>query len=89
MLYPGLLHPEPCPCGRSLLTRTSTGDKHSKADLAQSLWGLLVCTRFCLSPPSISGRYGFDSKGNFDFKGNFVNQQTQELFKAEGTRSLA
>ena len=26
MLYPGLLHPEPCPCGRPLLTRTSTGD---------------------------------------------------------------
>ena len=29
--------------------------KHSKADLAQSLWGLLVHIRFCLSPPSISG----------------------------------
>ena len=32
--------------------------KHSKAGLAHSLWVLLVCTRFCLSPPSISGRYG-------------------------------
>ena len=34
--------------------------KCSKAGLAQSLWGLwvLVCTRFCLSPLSISGRYG-------------------------------
>ena len=32
--------------------------KHSKAGLALSLWGLLVCTRFCLSPLSISGRYG-------------------------------
>ena len=24
--------------------------KHSKAGLTQALWGLLVCTRFCLSP---------------------------------------
>ena len=32
--------------------------KHSKRGLAQYLWGLLVCTRFCLSPLSISGRYG-------------------------------
>ena len=23
-----------------------------------SLWGLLMCTRLCLSPPSVSGRYG-------------------------------
>ena len=48
----------PCPCGSPLLTRTSTGD--SNRDLGQSLWCLwvLVCTRFCLSPSSISGRYG-------------------------------
>ena len=32
--------------------------KDSKAGLAQSLWSLLVHTRFCLSPPSISGGYG-------------------------------
>ena len=32
--------------------------KHSKAGLSQSLWGILVCTRFCLSPLSISGGYG-------------------------------
>ena len=32
--------------------------KHSKAGLTQSLWVLLVHTRFCLSPLSISGRYG-------------------------------
>ena len=31
---------------------------NSKADLAQSVWGLLVCTKFCLSPPVISGGYG-------------------------------
>ena len=30
---------------------------HSKAGLAQSLWGLLVHTRFCLSPPGFSGGY--------------------------------
>ena len=35
----------------------SEGD--SNTGLAQSLWGLciLVCTRFCLSPPGISGGY--------------------------------
>ena len=35
--------------------------KNTKAALAQSLVGVswvLVCTSFCLSPPSISGRYG-------------------------------
>ena len=32
--------------------------KHSKAVLAQSLLGLLVCTRFCLSPLNIPGGYG-------------------------------
>ena len=32
--------------------------KHSKASLAQSLWGLLMCTRICSSPLSISGGYG-------------------------------
>ena len=32
--------------------------KHSKVGLAQSLWSLLVCTRFCLSPPIISGVNG-------------------------------
>ena len=33
--------------------------KHSKAGLAQALLGLLVCTRFCLSPLSVSGGYRF------------------------------
>ena len=32
--------------------------KHAKAGLAQSLWSLLVSTRFCLSPPGMSGAYG-------------------------------
>ena len=57
----------PCPCGRPLLTHASTGDTHSKADLAQSLWGLwvLVHTRFWLSPLSMSCDLGFDSKRDF------------------------
>ena len=33
--------------------------RHSKAGLAQSLWHLMVCTRFCLNPLSVSGRYAF------------------------------
>ena len=39
--------------------------KHSKAGLVQSLWGLLVCTRFCLSLPSISGGLEFDCTRDF------------------------
>ena len=39
--------------------------KHSKAGLTQSLWGLLVHTRVCLSPPSISVGMGFDSRQDF------------------------
>ena len=62
--FPGLLQPEsPCPRSRPLggcpMPPQETL-KHSKASLAQSLWDLwiLVCTRFCLSPLSISGGYG-------------------------------
>ena len=35
--------------------------KHSKAGLAMPLWGIwfLVHTRFCLSPPNVSGGCGF------------------------------
>ena len=64
LLQEGLCHTQvcctqsPCPCDRPLLTYPPQGIlKHSKAGLAQSLWGLLVCTRLCLSPPSVSGRY--------------------------------
>ena len=41
--------------------------KHSKAGLAQSLWGLLVLvhTRFCSSPLSFSEGMVFDSKWHF------------------------
>ena len=53
------LLPEPLP----LQQATADQDlcrRHSNPGLAQSLWGLwvLVCTRFCLGPPSIFGRYG-------------------------------
>ena len=63
LLQDGLCHTQvccaqsPCPCSRPLLTLTSTL-KHSKEGLVQSLRGLLMCTRLCLSPPSVSGRYG-------------------------------
>ena len=55
---PGSCTQNPCPCSRPLLTCTSTGD--SNTGLTQSLCDLcvLVCTRFCLSPPSVSVRYG-------------------------------
>ena len=32
--------------------------KHSKAGLAQSLWGFLLYRRFCLCPLSVFGQYG-------------------------------
>ena len=65
LLQEGLCHTQdcctqsPCPCSRPPLTYTLQETlKHSKAGLAQSLWDLLVCTRFCLSPLSISHGYG-------------------------------
>ena len=63
LLQEGLCHTQvcctqsPCPCGSPLLTRTSSGHTQTRF-CSQSLWGLLVCTRFCLSPLSISGGYG-------------------------------
>ena len=49
----------PCPCSRPLLTHTSAGDTQRQVWLSL-LWGPwdLVYTRFCLSPPSVSGGYG-------------------------------
>ena len=46
----------PAPCSRPLLLSRQETLKRSKAGLAQSLWDLwvLVCTRFYLSPSSIS-----------------------------------
>ena len=67
LLQEGLCHTQvcctqsPCPCGRPQLTRTTTGDTQTFKDRTgsvQSLWGLLVCTKFCLSHPSVSARYG-------------------------------
>ena len=62
MPYPGLLHPEPLPCGKPLLHR-----RHSEIVLAQCLWGLCipVGTRFVWALwVSLEGK-GFDSKGDF------------------------
>ena len=53
MPHLGLQHPEPLPLWQA------TADpnlKPSKPGLVQSLWGLLVLTRFFLSPLSVSGR---------------------------------
>ena len=53
----GLLQPH----GRTLLTHASTGDTQTFKGRSGSIsWGpwVLVNTRFCLSPPSLSGRYG-------------------------------
>ena len=64
-LHEGLCHTQVCctqshcPCGRSLLTHTSAGKTQILKGRSDSVSvGLLVCTRFCLSPLSISGRYG-------------------------------
>ena len=64
---PGLLQPEPL-SPQQATTDPCLHRRHSlKADLAQSLWGLwgLVHTRFWLSPRSMSGGLGFDSKCDF------------------------
>ena len=66
LLLEGLCHTQVCctqspwPWDRPLLTLTPLQEtlKHSKAGLAQSLWDLLMHTRFCLSPLRISGGYG-------------------------------
>ena len=72
ILQEGLCHTQvcctqsPCPCsGHFWPVPLQETLKHSKAGLAQSLWGLLMHTRFCLSPLSISGGFGFDSKSSF------------------------
>ena len=59
----GLCHTQVCLtqrpyyCDRPLLTHTSAGD--SVGSLGSGVY------KVCLSPPSISGGYGFDSKCNF------------------------
>ena len=65
LLQEGLCHTEvcctqsPCPCGRLLLTHTSTGDAQALKGMSGSLSvGLLVCIRFSLTPLSISGGCG-------------------------------
>ena len=43
MPHPGLLHPEPLPLWQATADPYLLG-RHSKAGLAQFLWGLLMCT---------------------------------------------
>ena len=63
---PGLLQPEPLSLWQATANQC-LHKRHSKAGLSQSLWGLwvLVHTRFCLSPLSISAGLGFDSKCDY------------------------
>ena len=65
LLKKGLCYTQVCctqspdPCAMPLLTRISARDTQIlKAGLIQSLWYLLVHTRFCLSPLRISGGCG-------------------------------
>ena len=68
LLQEGLCHTQVCctqspypsfrPLSMGMMMHTSAGDPQTfKAHLSQSLWGLLVHTRFCLSPLIISGGY--------------------------------
>ena len=65
MPYPSLLHPVPLPLQQTTAGCTSTGD--GQIQFCLSLCGVpgSWCTWICLSPLSISGRYGFDSKHYF------------------------
>ena len=54
-------------CSRPLLTHAPTGDPPTHRQVGLSLlWGqcsfpwVLLCIRFCLCPPSVSGGYEFD-----------------------------
>ena len=49
--------PEPLPSWQATVDQY-LHRRHSKPSLTQSLWDLLVCTRFCLSLLSVSGGYG-------------------------------
>ena len=73
LLQEGLFHTQvcctqsPCPRGRPLLTLTSAGDTQTLKGRPGSVSvGSPGAYRFCLSPLSVSVRYGgFDSKYNF------------------------
>ena len=64
MPCPGLLHPAPCPCGRPLLTHTSTGDTQTQFCL--SLCGVPWCAQgFVWALWASLAGMGLDSKSNF------------------------
>ena len=66
MPHTGLLHPEPPPRGRPLMTHTSTGETQTQFWL--SLWDLWVLPgiRFIWALPRVSGGYGVYSKCDFN-----------------------
>ena len=63
LLQEGLCHTQvyctqsPCSCGSLLLTCTSSGDTHSSVSVSVGSLGPAV-HKVCLSPLSISGKYG-------------------------------
>ena len=63
LLQEGLCHTQvcfiqsPCPCSSPLLTRTSAGDTHSSVSVSLGSLGP-GAHKVCLSPLSVSGRYG-------------------------------
>ena len=63
LLQEGLCHTQVyctqsrCPCGSPLLTCTSSGDTHSSVSVSVGSLGPAV-HKVCLSPLSISGKYG-------------------------------
>ena len=72
LLQEGLCHTQvsciqsPCPCDRPLLTHSLQETlKRSKTGLAQSLWGLLVCTGFVWALRTVLAGIRFDSKHDF------------------------
>ena len=71
LLQEGLCHTQvcctqsPCPCGSPLLTYISTGDAQTQS-VSVSVGSLSPGVhKACLSPLSISVRYGVDSKNDF------------------------
>ena len=55
---PGLLQSEPLSPQQATAAGASTGDTQTLKDRSGSVSVVLMCTRFCLSPLSVSGGYG-------------------------------
>ena len=76
----------PCLCGRPLLEERL---EHSKAGLPQSLWSLLVCTKFCFdskpdfTPPTIFLGFSFVLGHGVSFFWWDSTLSCQQLFSSE------